>query len=212
MDVWQLIERDHENIGGLIREIPYALNARRSVGSRERMLADLIDELELHARAIEASLYGPLSRDSQTRALTEDLRNGHAEVTRQLQQLARYRRRDSAGWLNTFEDVTFLVDQHLHRHVHELIPAARKLLSAEETGAATRAFVRAKTSALQARRRGARAGAMSSEVAMIATLAGVAAGLGYLVWNRGGFGGSRSGRAVDHGERVSRQAVRPMPR
>ena len=65
---------------------------------------------------------------------------------------------------------------------------------AEETGAATRAFVRAKTSALQARRRGARAGAMTSEVAMIATLAGVAAGLGYLVWNRGGFGGSRSGR------------------
>lgn len=51
MDVWQLIARDHENMAALIREIPYALNDPRAVGSRERMLADLMDELELHAVA-----------------------------------------------------------------------------------------------------------------------------------------------------------------
>ena len=190
MDVWQLIERDHKNIGGLIRDIPYALNDPRAVGSRERMLADLMDELELHEIAIEASLYGPLSRESQTRALIEDLHRGHAEFREQLRQLARYRQRDRAGWLNTFEDVTFLVDQHLHRHVHELIPAARTLFSPEEAVAATRAFVRAKTKALQSRRRNAVGGIMSSEGALVATLAGVAAGLGYLVWHSGRFGRS----------------------
>ncbi|MCJ2069575.1 hemerythrin domain-containing protein [Methylobacterium sp. J-030] len=190
MDVWQLIERDHKNIGGLIRDIPYALNDPRAVGSRERMLADLMDELELHEIAIEASLYGPLSRESQTRTLIEDLHRGHAESRRQLRQLARYRQRDRAGWLNTFEDVTFLVDQHLHRHVHELIPAAQTLFSPEEAAAATRAFVRAKTKALQSRRRNAAGGVMSSEGALVATLAGVAAGLGYLVWHSGRFGRS----------------------
>ena len=212
MDVWQLIERDHENIGGLIREIPYALNDPRAVGSREQMLADLMDELDLHATGLGASLYGPLSREGRTRTLIEDLNRGHAEFRRQLQQLARRRKTASAGWLDTFEDVTFLVDQHLHRHVHELIPAAQMLLAPEEVAAATRAFVRAKTSALQSRRRGTVAGGMSSEFALIATLAGVAAGLGYLIWNGGRFGQSRSGRMAEAGERVPQRAVRPMPR
>ena len=212
MDVWQLIERDHENIGGLIREIPYALNDPRAVGSREQMLADLMDEVDLHAIGLGASLYGPLSREGRTRTLIEDLNRGHAEFKRQLQQLARRRKTASAGWLDTFEDVTFLVDQHLHRHVHELIPAAQMLLAPEEVAAATRAFVRAKTNALRSRRRGTVAGGMSSEFALIATLAGVAAGLGYLIWNGGRFGQSRSGRMAEAGERVPQRAVRPMPR
>ncbi|MFC6739727.1 hemerythrin domain-containing protein [Methylobacterium tardum] len=159
MDIWQLIERDHENIGGLIREIPYALNDPGAVGGREQMLSDLMAELDLHAIALDASLYGPLNRENQTRALIEDLHRSHAEFRRQLQQLARYSRRNSAGWLDTFEDVTFLVDQHLHRHVHELVPAAQTLLGPEEVAAATRAFVRAKTNALRTRRRRTVAGA-----------------------------------------------------
>ena len=212
MDVWQLIERDHRNIGGLIREIPYALNDPRAIGGREQMLADLMDELELHAVALDASLYGPLSRESQTRTLIEDLHRGHAEFRRQLQQLARHRSRGSAGWLDTFEDVTFLVDQHLHRHVHELIPAAKTLLSPEEVAAATQAFVRAKTSALRTRRRGAATGIMSSEFTLVATLAAVAAGLGYLIWNSRGFGRSGSRRAAEAVERVPQQDVRSMPR
>ncbi|MGH1588682.1 hemerythrin domain-containing protein [Methylobacterium phyllosphaerae] len=204
MDVWKLIERDHKNIAGLIREIPYALNDPRAVGSRERMLADLTDELEMYATALDASLYSALSREGKTRALIEDLHRGHAEFRRQLQQLARYRRKHSAGWLNMFEDVTFLVDQHLHRHVHELVPAARTLFSLEEVNAATRAYVRAKTSALQSRRRGAGDNVMSSEAALITTAAAVAAGLGYLMWRSGVFDGRRSVHASRAGERHAR--------
>ncbi|MCJ2019424.1 hemerythrin domain-containing protein [Methylobacterium sp. E-065] len=190
--LWQLIERDHKNIGGLIRDIPLALNDPRAVGGREQMLADLMDELKLHAIAVDASLYAPLSRESRTRALIEELHHGHAEFRRHLQRLAQDRTKGSAGWLDTFEDATFLVDQHLHRHVHELIPAAQALFSPEEVAAATRAFVRAKTNALRSRRRGRATGIMSSEVTLVATLAGVAVGLGYLIWNSGRFGRSRS--------------------
>jgi len=212
MNVWQLIERNHENIGSLIREIPYALNDPKAVGGREQMLADLMDELELYETAVGASLYGPLSRESQTRALIEDLHRGREAFRRQLQRLARDRAKASAGWLDTFEDATFLVDQHLHRHVHELIPAAQTLFSPEEAAAATRAFVRAKTSALRTRRRGVTTGVMSSEVTLVATLAGVAIGLGYLIWNTGRFGGALRSRAAGAGDRVSPQAVRPTPR
>lgn len=205
MDIWQLIERDHANIADLIREIPYAINDPGAVGGRERLLSDLIDTLDLHAIALDASLYGPLSRDGQTRTLIDDLHHGHAEFRRQLQQLARYRKKHSAGWLDTFEDVTFLVDQHLHRHVHELIPAAQALFSSEETKAATRAYVRAKTNALQTRhRRAAVSGIMASEGTLIATVAAVATGLGYLVWRSRLFESGQPARAKKAGARYAR--------
>ncbi len=190
MDIWQLIERDHENIAQLIREIPYALNGRGVVRSRERMLSDLMDVLELHAVGLNASLYAPLSRDSQTAGLIAELKQGHSEFAGQLRDLSRRRQARSQGWLNAFEDVTFLVDQHLHRHVHELIPAARKLLSPDEVSNATRVFIRAKTRVLQGQRRGTAGGIMSSEASLIATVAAVATGLGFLVWRGGLFGGA----------------------
>ncbi len=190
MDVWQLIDRDHANIAQLIREIPYASNGRGVVRSRERMLHDLMDVLELHAVGVGASLFEPLSRDSQTRGLIAELRQGHSVFSRQLRDLSRSRRAPAQGWLNAFEDVTFLVDQHLHRHVHELIPAARRLLSPDEVSQATRAFIRAKTQALQTQRRGSVGGILSSEVSLIATVAAVATGLGYLAWRGGRFGGA----------------------
>lgn len=190
MDIWQLIGRDHENIAQLIREIPYALNGPGVVRSRERMLSDLMDELELHAVALDASLYAPLSRGSRTAGLIEELRRGHSEFARQLRTLFRSRQAPSQGWLNAFEDVTFLVDQHLHRHTHELIPAARKLLSPDEVGNATRVFIRAKTKALQSQRRKSVGGIMSSEASLIATVAAVATGFGYLVWRGRLFGGT----------------------
>jgi hypothetical protein len=204
MDIWQLIERDHENIARLIREIPYALNGRGVIRSRERMLADLMDELELHAIGLEASLYAPLGRESGTQGLVSELRRGQAEFMRQLRPLARYRTRNPAGWLDTFEDVTFLVDQHLHRHVHELIPEARRMLSPEAVNGATRAFVRAKTSALRNRRHGAAQGILSSEAALITTAAAVAAGFGYLVWRGGLFDGRRPVHRSESGARHAR--------
>ena len=133
MDVWQLIDRDHDNIAQLIHDIPNALNGVGVIRSRERLLGDLIDQLETHAEAIDASLYAPLSRDPATRKLIEEMHSEHRAFMPQLAGLARYRQKHSAGWLDVFGDATFLVDQHLHRHNHELIPAARKLLSRDRS-------------------------------------------------------------------------------
>lgn len=185
MDIWQLIERDHANIAQLIREIPYALNGPGVMRSRERLLADLIDELELHGASVEASLYAPLSRQDRTRHLIAELRDRHRHFMSQLTGLARYRRKGSAGWLNTFEDVTFLVDQHLHRHVHELMPAARNLLGPEEVRNATRVYVRTRMRVLQARRRRLRSWLSSGDFTLPAVLCVAVAGLGLIAWRAG---------------------------
>jgi hypothetical protein len=197
MNIWKLIERDHEYIGQLVREIPYALNDPGVVGGREHLLSELMDRLDLHDVALSTSLYAPLGREETTQTLVEDLRRGHAAFMRELRALARRRRSASAGWLDTFEDVTFLVDQHLHRLVHELLPAARKLLSPEAAQSATRDFIRTKTRVLEARRRAAGRTMLADEAALISMVTVLAAALGYLVW-RGGRGTVRS-RATREG-------------
>jgi hypothetical protein len=182
MDLWQLIGRDHETIAQLIRDIPYASTDPRLIRNRARLLGNLSDELKMHAAALEPALYAPLSRHEKTAALVEDLRRAHATFMQQLAALAKVRR---AGWLDRFEDTTFLVDQHLHRHLHELIPPARALLSSEEIEMATRAFVQAKLKALRAQRRGTFG---SSEWMLTAAVGAAAAGIAYLAWQRGLIG------------------------
>ncbi len=149
MDIWQRIENDHANIAQLIHETPNALNGSGVVRSRERLLGDLIDELDRHGAALAASLYPPLRREPRTARLVDELAHEQAAFMRDLRALAR--RGGGAGWLNRFEDVTYAVDQCLHRHVHELVPAAREQLSGDGAERAGHAYVRAKIEALRGR-------------------------------------------------------------
>ncbi len=201
MDIWQLIERDHDNITQLIHDIPNALNGRGVIRSRERLLGDLIDQLETHAEAIDASLYAPLSRDPGTRQLIEEMHGEHRAFMPQLAGLARYRQKQSAGWLDAFGDATFLVDQHLHRHKHELIPAARRLLGREEIAHATRMFIRAKTKVLKARQGGVLSKMALSDVVVTATVSAAVGGLAFLAWRSGLFRAFESRQSQDDWKR-----------
>ncbi|GJD95403.1 hemerythrin domain-containing protein [Methylobacterium iners] len=151
MNIWQLMERDHANIAHLIHEAPMALNSREVIRSRERLLNDLTAEFEAHTAAVSASLYDTVSREPSTRNLIQDLETERNQVMRALSDLARYNRRNSEGWLNNFEDTTYLIDHHLHRYKHELIPAARQLLGLEEVTDITRLFIRAKVRLIKSR-------------------------------------------------------------
>ncbi|MDR7038736.1 MULTISPECIES: hemerythrin domain-containing protein [Methylobacterium] len=192
MDLWQLIERDHENIAHLIRDIPYALNGSGVVRSRERLLGNLIDEFEAHSAALEGALYAPLRRHEATAGLVDALHREHRTVLKGLTALAR-RRSSTAGWLDAFEDATFHLDQHLHRHGHELLPAARTQLSSEAIEAAGRDYIRARMKALKGRR-GVLGRLGSEEVGLIAVVGALAAGVGYLAWRSGSLGTSGSRR------------------
>ncbi|MBX9933116.1 MAG: hemerythrin domain-containing protein [Methylobacterium sp.] len=188
MDVWHLIERDHQNIAQLIHDIPNALAGKGIIRSRERLLGDLIDRLEIHADAVHASLYEPLSRTTETRLLVEELQGEHEAFMRPLAGLARSRRKDAHGWLDAFGDATFLVDQHLHRHTHELLPAARRLLSREEVEHATRMFIRGKTRALKSRQQVGPGVTGLGDLVVIGTVGAALGGLALLAWRSGLFG------------------------
>ncbi|AWN38733.1 hemerythrin domain-containing protein [Methylobacterium radiodurans] len=224
MDIWQLIENDHANIAQLIHETPNALNGPGVVRSRERLLGDLIDELDRHGAALAASLFPPLRRDPRTARLVDELAHEHTAYMRDLRALAR-RGGGTSGWLNRFEDVTYAVDQCLHRHVHELAPAARERLSADAVERAGHAYVRAKIEALRRRGDGLLAGAdlVGAGAAAGAAIAAVA-GLALLAWrlaarsrhapesssgNRYGRPSSRSG--IGRGQSLSDRAADAAP-
>lgn len=205
MDIWQRIENDHANIAQLIHETPNALNGPGVVRSRERLLGDLIDALDRHGAALAAGLYPPLRREARTARLVDDLAHEQAAYMRDLRALAR--RRGGSGWLNRFEDVTYAVDQCLHRHVHELVPAARALLSAEAAERAGHAYVRAKIQAL----RGDGAllgGALGGGAATGAAVAAVA-GLALLAWRLAGSRRRSAGGDRSEGGNAGRQ-TRPV--
>ncbi|TNC11633.1 hemerythrin domain-containing protein [Methylobacterium terricola] len=190
MDIWRLIDRDHANIAQLIREIPNALNGPGVVRSRERLLADLLDELHAHAVAVDAGLLTMLDRRGEARAMVDDLRREHRQVMAQLDSLARGRHAPASGWLNAFEDMTYGVDRHLHRHGHELLPLARRLLSEDEIRAAGTAFVRARSRVLQSGSRRPQAAAGSGGLALAASLGLAAAGAALLAWRLGQWRGA----------------------
>ncbi|WP_407527008.1 hemerythrin domain-containing protein [Methylobacterium oryzisoli] len=185
MDIWQLTTRDHTNITALLREIPYALNGPGVVRSRERLLADLIDEVNAHAEAVEASLSGPLSAHGEAGALLDTLHREHRQIAQQLDDLAARRGRNTEGWLSTFEDVTYLLDQHLHRHGNELFPLARRVLSPDEVQAATRTFVRAKMQVLRAGTGGPLRQVAAGGVFGAIAVGLAAAAVGAIVWRSG---------------------------
>ncbi|MFH6785016.1 MULTISPECIES: hemerythrin domain-containing protein [Methylobacterium] len=185
MDIWRLIDRDHANIAQLIREIPNALNGPGVVRSRERLLFDLLGELHAHAAAVDAGLLTVLDRRGETRAMVDELRREHRQVMARLDALAQARRAPASGWLNAFEDVTYEVDRHLHRHGHELLPLARRLLSDNEVREAGTAFVRARSRVLQSRSRRPREAAGSGDLALAAGLGLAAAGAALLAWRLG---------------------------
>jgi nitrogenase molybdenum-iron protein alpha/beta subunit len=187
MDIWHLIERDHANIAQLIHEGPMTLNGQGVIRSRERLLDELIAEFKAHTAGVEASLYGPLTHEPSTHQLIGELQGERSKVIRALADLAQYRRTGSEGWLDTFEDVTYLVDQHLHRYKHDLVPAAQQHLSADDVNDATRAFIRTKINIIRSRHRTGLGWPKSPNLALGLMLCATVLGLTLLAQRRGGF-------------------------
>lgn len=150
MDIWHFIERDHANIAYLIHEMPAAFPGSGVLRSRDRLLADLIDELDLHAASLAGSLYPALRRDPGTARLVADLADEEAGFMQALRRLQR-ERSGARGWLDRFADATYAVDRWLHRHRHELAPAARARLFGPDLERVADAFVGARRRALHGR-------------------------------------------------------------
>ena len=194
MDLGQMIVNDHVNITELYRDTLRAIG-QGGARSRDRLVAQLDGEIRSHFEAVEESLYEALEGEGRTRRLVEELSAEQKEIKRQLKALARSGNKDGRDWTMRFEDLTYLIDQYLHREARELLPAARELLHPDEMRQVREEFVEEKLEALRDGR-GRRGWGVSPRALVLGGLAGVAAIALAAAWRDGGFDRARAARAV----------------
>ena len=105
-----------------------------AVKTREKLLADLKAELELHAQLEEEHLFPVLRRHKETKDLVPDARNDHKQARALLAELEPMPKEGEA-FRDKAAELRKVFQQHVRDERKELLPAVRKALSDEETQA-----------------------------------------------------------------------------
>jgi phasin family protein len=107
--------------------------SENALKTRERLVADLKEELELLARLQEEHLF-PVLRQHGMQGLVQDATRDNEETSTLLAQLERAPKND-AGFLRQVAELRRVFQQHIRDDKKELLPAVLKVLSDEEANA-----------------------------------------------------------------------------
>ncbi len=106
----------------------------RAVKTRERLLADLRDELDLQIELEEKHLFPALRRHEKLKGLVADAIADNRQTRKLLGELERMPK-DDAGFAPKVTELRRVFQQHIRDERKELLPAIRKVLSGEEAQA-----------------------------------------------------------------------------
>ncbi|AWJ88120.1 hypothetical protein TSH58p_32090 (plasmid) [Azospirillum sp. TSH58] len=107
-----------------------------AVKTREKLLAELKEELEVQARLEEQHLFPVLKKHRETKDLVADAINDNKQVRALLTDLERTPK-DDDGFAQKVTALKKVFQQHVRDERKELLPAVRKALSEEEAQAVT---------------------------------------------------------------------------
>jgi phasin family protein len=107
--------------------------SENALKTRERLVADLKEELELLARLQEEHLF-PVLRQHGMQGLVQDATRDNEETSTLLAQLERAPK-NYAGFLRQVAELRRVFQQHIRDDKKELLPAVLKVLSDEEANA-----------------------------------------------------------------------------
>jgi phasin family protein len=122
-----------------------------AVKTRERLFADLKDELELLARLEEEHIFPVLRKNKKTKALVPDALNDN-KLTRKLLVQLEGMTKDSGEFADGLAELRKTFQQHVRDEKKELLPAVLKALSDEETQAIVEGIEDTKAEVEEARR------------------------------------------------------------
>lgn len=105
-----------------------------AVKTRERLFAELKEELELHARLEEQHLFPVLRKHKETKDLVTDAVNDNRQARALLAELERLPK-DGEDFPKKLAELKRVFQQHVRDERKELLPAVRKALSDEEAQA-----------------------------------------------------------------------------
>src|SRR5215216_4012941 len=122
-----------------------------AVKTRERLFAELKEEVELLARLEEEHIFPVLRKNKKTRGLVPDALNDN-KLTRKLLVQLEYMPKDSDEFADALSELKRTFQQHVLDEKKELLPAVLKALSDEETQAIVEGIEDTKAEIEEARR------------------------------------------------------------
>jgi Hemerythrin HHE cation binding domain/Phasin protein len=122
-----------------------------AVKTRERLFAELKEELELQMRLEEQHLFPALRKRKETKDLVPDALNDNKETRRALTELERTPK-ESDAFASKVAELRKAFQQHVRDERKELLPAVLKALDDEEAGAIVEKIEGAKAEVEEAKR------------------------------------------------------------
>jgi hemerythrin superfamily protein len=134
MNVIELLKNDHEKVSTLFKSYEAAKKSE-SESDKETIVAQLCEELSVHAKAEEELFYPAVEDGSENDEKAQDMiKEGHVEhklvktLVAELQEMSASDEQYDAK-VKVLKD---LVDHHVEEEEGQMMPKAKKLLSSEE--------------------------------------------------------------------------------
>jgi len=127
MDAFELLKNDHAKVSSIFDQIEPATDA----ATRQRLFAQLKQELDVHAHIEETILYPALKTAAETRDITEEAYEEHQEVKELLAELEETPA-DSEEWSEMIMELRENVEHHVEEEEGEMFTKAREVLSAQQ--------------------------------------------------------------------------------
>ncbi|MCW2243868.1 hemerythrin domain-containing protein [Azospirillum canadense] len=136
----------------------------RAVKTRERLLAELRDELQLQMELETKHLFPALRRHPKLKGLVDDATADNKTARALLAELERMPK-DDEGFAGKLAELHRVFQQHIRDERKELLPAMRKLLSDDETQAIAERMDAGREAIADARRKAAKEAAQDAAAA-----------------------------------------------
>jgi iron-sulfur cluster repair protein YtfE (RIC family) len=143
MDLYQLLKRDHQKAKRLFERLGETSITSKA---RQRLFAELKEELELHTEVEEKYFYPALQHHNETRDLVEEALDEHREAKVALEELDEADK-DDESWPDQLAELQEDVEHHIEEEETKLFPLAQKLLESAEMQRITQAIEQDKEAA-----------------------------------------------------------------
>ena len=144
MDIYQLLKQDHQKVKRLFERLAEASDGPKK--TRERLFAELKQELELHTQVEEKHFYAALKSFEETKDLVEEALEEHDEMKRMLEELDQADA-DDEGWDQQLSELQESVEDHVEEEETELFPQAQQVLDQDKADAIAKAIEKDKATA-----------------------------------------------------------------
>lgn len=140
MDALDVLRSDHEKVRSLYEQIKSGGEA----GTQTRLMAQLREELDTHARIEETVFYPAFKNYPEFRGILGDAYADHREIKNLLRQI------DDARDFNGLDALMGKVDTHVKDEESALFPMVRKLMKRSEREVLGRHLIAAKSERAEA--------------------------------------------------------------